>query len=111
MKKILAILFLASVARADSVAISSFSSTAIIPSTMFSGKTITLLNPTTNVIYLTSFPEALNSQAQTKIDGFPLFPSLGVSSNTLTLGNFRGSLYGMAASAQSSQTITYLGGQ
>lgn len=89
--------------------ISTFSSTAIISSTMFTNKTIALINPTTNVVYLTSFPEATTAQAV--IDGVPLFPEVNASSNTLVLPSYHGGLYGVVPRATGSQTIQYLGGQ
>lgn len=109
----LAALFLCRSVMADSVLISTAvnnpSETAIIPTAMFGTKTIVLINPTTNFIYLTGFPEATTAQAVT--DGFILYPSVSVASNTLNMTSFHGALYGVAPNAGGPVRINYLGGQ
>lgn len=105
-------LFLCGEVRADSVVVSTFvipSETAIIPATQFTKMTITLLNPTTNLVYLTSFPAPTTTQAVT--DGLPLYPSVSASSNTMTLPDYHGDLYGVAPGAQAGVRINFLGGQ
>jgi hypothetical protein len=104
-----AALFLCGKAKADSVVVSTSvnnpGETAIIPATMFGSKTIALQNSTTNVVFLTGFPEGTTAQAV--IDGF----ILGASTNTLILQGWHGALYGVAANAAGPIRINTLGGQ